>query len=718
MKQPIILRIYKGSQLSEVKQFEADQIIFGQDGEVQVALKDPSVSAIHCLIELRDSGYYLCDLGSSSGTLKNGKPVLDEPISSGDNIEIGPFKIQFFVGIPKPKGPPSAAIAAETKLDIQAPPKAPSVPPAVPPSASNDLPEAAPRGGHKGKPSLPAADEITPPPVSVTKSSAVSPPAPSAPKLPETTKVTGSFSAPLKSSGSKKKSKKTYAPPSDVKDLKSYLKPTKGPVVEVLVAWKERVLNTYHFSTKQTVTLGSGKDATIPVPAAYIKGTIPFLDLTAEARVFAGFEMSVEVVNANEQTLRMDDLLRLGKAARGNNGNSIRLEQGELMSLTVGTGELQIFIRYVPATPKPLLAPPLDFTAGEMTGLVVSLMIVALTALYMSVYQPTKVEEVKEEEELRMATFVYNTTTTQPRPPEPTTTTQRVFEKPPATTLPPPTTQPKKVVVDLKDKPQVNKGNPKNPSTVKQVEAAKASEIRANPNNKRKTFGSVKQGGAVKTGSKEGSNADSFDPNSVGLAAAFGGGGMRQKLDKAYSGSGGIIGMANEATGASGSNQDRAGDDIGSRFRETGGGKGTATQGIAGIGTKGRGSGMSTYGSGVGLGGKGNVTIEAGGAEEGWEGSIDREAVRRAIRSITDQIKSCYTRQLRVQSGISGRVMIRFEIGEQGIVKMAKATQNALGDGGKVGACVATLIRGLKMPEPPQGVIAVVDFPFFFDKQQ
>lgn len=716
MKQPIILRIYKGSQLSEVKQFEADQIIFGQDGEVQVALKDSAVSAIHCLIELRDSGYYLCDLGSSSGTLKNGKPVLDEPISSGDNIEIGPFKIQFFVGIPKPKGPPSAVVAAEPTPPPKAPPKAPSAP-----AVADEPPAAAPRGGHKGKPSLPVTDdEITPPPraPAAAAPSAVTSVAPSAPKLPETTRVTGSFSAPLKSSGSKKKHRKTFAPPSDVKDLKTYLKPTKGPVVEVLVAWKERVLNTYHFSTKQTVSLGSGKDATIPVPAAYIKGTIPFLDLTAEARVFAGFEMSVEVVNANEQTLRMDDLLRLGKAARGNNGNSIRLEQGELMSLTVGTGELQIFIRYVPATPKPLLAPPLDFTAGEMTGLVVSLMIVALTALYMSVYQPTKVEEVKEEEELRMATFVYNTTTTQPKPPEPTTTTQRVVEKPPATTLPPPTTQPKKVVVELKDKPQVNKGNPNNPTTVKQVEAAKASELRANPNSKRKTFGSVKQGGSVKTGSKEGSNAESFDPNSVGLAAAFGGGGMRQKLDKAYSGSGGIIGMANEATGASGSNQDRAGDDIGSRFRETGGGKGTATQGIAGIGTKGRGSGMSTYGSGVGLGGKGNVTIEAGGAEEGWEGSIDREAVRRAIRSITDQIKSCYTRQLRVQSGISGRVMIRFEIGEQGIVKMAKATQNALGDGGKVGACVATLIRGLKMPEPPQGVIAVVDFPFFFDKQQ
>ena len=101
MKSPLILRIFKGGQLQEVKQFEQDQVIFGNEGDVHVDLHDPMVSSIHCLIELRDSGYYICDLGSTAGTFKNGKQILDEPISSGDAIEIGPFKVQFFVGIPK-----------------------------------------------------------------------------------------------------------------------------------------------------------------------------------------------------------------------------------------------------------------------------------------------------------------------------------------------------------------------------------------------------------------------------------------------------------------------------------------------------------------------------------------------------------------------------------------------------------------------------------------
>ncbi|MFN7262939.1 MAG: FHA domain-containing protein, partial [Pseudobdellovibrionaceae bacterium] len=115
MKSPIILRIFKGQQLIEVKQFDRDQVIFGHDAEVQLELNDESVSPIHCLIELRDSGYYLCDLGSATGTRKNGKPILDEPLSSGEYIEVGPFRIQFFVGVPKPKEAPQTAASIVVK---------------------------------------------------------------------------------------------------------------------------------------------------------------------------------------------------------------------------------------------------------------------------------------------------------------------------------------------------------------------------------------------------------------------------------------------------------------------------------------------------------------------------------------------------------------------------------------------------------------------------
>jgi outer membrane biosynthesis protein TonB len=384
----------------------------------------------------------------------------------------------------------------------------------------------------------------------------------------------------------------------------------------------------------------------------------------------------------------------------------------------MGGGDLIILIRFVPATAKPLLAAPLDLSAGELTGLVVSFVMVALMALYFSVYQHNEEIVEEKEEELRIAQFIYTPPSTQPTP-EPPTPTQPPAAEPPAT-QPVPTTAPKRVEVDMSKEQQV-KGNTNSKATVSQQAANKASEVKPIPNktNRPKKFTSTKQGGAVKVGEKEGSNAPTIDPTSVGLAGAFGGGGMRKKLDQAYSGAGDVMGMADKATGAAGQNTNRAGDDIGSKFKDTGaGGKGTATQGISGIGTKGRGGGMSTYGEGVGLGGKGNETIVLGGADEGWSGNIDREAVRRVIRSILSQIKSCYVRQLRTNESLEGKVIIKFDIGEQGIVQAAGIQSSALNDGNKVGDCIATLIKAQKFPEPPQGSVAVVSFPFDFRKQQ
>jgi outer membrane biosynthesis protein TonB len=696
LKQPIILRIFKGSQLVEIKQFESDQVIFGHDAEVQVDLKDASVSNIHCLIELRDSGYYICDLGSASGTLKNGKSILDEPINSGDSIEIGPFRIQFFVGVPKPKAPPQMTVAPTG-------PAAPVAPVAV-------LPTAAPAAVI-----LSPIEKSVETRVAMAPESSKLPPAP--PKLPDSARIVKGSGSSSKS-GKKKKGEKTFAPNSDISDLRTHLKSSKGPVVEVLVAWKERILQSYHFSTKQMVTIGSSPDATIVVPSVYLRGTVPFIDLKTDVRIFAAGEMEVENVSSTGEIINNDDLLRLGRASRSAQGTSLRLEQGEMIVCKMGGGDLLVFVRFVPATARPILAAPFDLTAGELTGLVVSFVIVALMALYFSVYQPEQQVVEEKEEELRIAQFIYTPPSTQPTPEPPPPTQPPVLEPP--VTVPPPTTQPKIVKVDLSKEQQV-KGNVQSKATVSQQAANKASEVKPIPNktNRPKKFTSTKQGGSVKVGETEGANAPTVDPTSVGLAGAFGGGGMRKKLDQAYSGTGDLLGMADKATGAAGQNTNRAGDDIGSKFKDTGaGGKGTATQGISGIGTKGRGGGMSTYGEGVGLGGKGNVSIEAGGMEEGWEGTIDREAVRRVIRSILGQIKNCYVRSLRTNEDLQGRVVIEFDIGEQGIVRRAGIKNNALADGNRVGDCIATLIRAQKFPEPPQGTVAQVAYPFNFEKQK
>jgi TonB family protein len=713
LKSPIILRIFKGNQLIEVKQFEADQVIFGHNAEVTVDLDDPSISAIHCLIELRDSGYYLCDMGSSSGTKKNGHPVLDEAISSGDNIEVGPFRIQFFVGAPKPKVPPAEAPAAVPTAVPPAPPAAAPVKPATPPT-----PPAA------AIPPTPAAP-VAPPPKAKVPAPAFVPPAPpptaqpvtpsaKPPKLPEAAKA-GAESFGHKKS---KSNEGTYAPASEIQNLQDYLKPTKGPVVEVIVAWQERILATYHYGGDQNVTIGSSPKADIAIPGSFIKGIVPFLELKGGCRVLTTVEMDVSLINSSQGKFALDEMMKNGKALKAGAANAIRLDQGELLCLSLDDGAIQIYVRYVANTIKPVLATPLDFSAGELTGLIVALVIVSLTALYMSVYTPTP-PDAKEEEQVRLAQFIYNKPPpTTPPPPEPTMppVKKEVEVKPP-----PPPPEPVKVKVTDEKKEAVQKGKKDSVAAVKQKEAAKASEVRPNPSkvDRPKKFTSIKHGGATKIGETAGANAKSAkDVSKVGLLSAFGGGGVRKELDQAYSGSGELLGMANQATGKSGQNESREGDDIGSKIKDTGaGGKGTATQGIAGIGTKGRGGGSSTYGSGIGLGGKGNVTIDAGGADEGWEGTIDREAVRRVIRSILNQIKSCYERELRVKKGLEGKVVIQFEIMEQGRVRSAK-TKNSSMNSATVESCVAARIREARFPEPPAGTIAVVDYPFVFGAQE
>jgi hypothetical protein len=175
--------------------------------------------------------------------------------------------------------------------------------------------------------------------------------------------------------------------------------------------------------------------------------------------------------------------------------------------------------------------------------------------------------------------------------------------------------------------------------------------------------------------------------------------------------------MADKATGTSGQNSNRSGDDIGSKFKDSGaGGKGTATEGISGIGTKGRSSGQAAYGA-LGSGGKGNVALDTGGSGAEFVGTVDREAVRRVIRSIYNQIKNCYDRGLRTNSDVEGKIYIHFEVIDGGRVRLSRVKETPA-ELKEIAECVALRIREPKFPEPPQGSYYEVDYPFLMGKQK
>lgn len=657
MKPPVIVRVFRAGKLLEVRQFDLDQVTVGSDPDVIFSVQGEGVSAFHCMIELRGSGYFLSDLGSAAGTRLNGKPCLDEALNSGDQIEVGDLVLQFSVGVAKPKPLQNPqAIANSKPMPTPVPPKLPEV-------------------------------KISSP-TSVTSSAASSPPA---------------FATPVRpASSTKAKSKSSVDVPGSGVELQQLLRPGNGPWVEVLVAWRERILSSQHFREPGVFSLGaSGAD--LFAPSSFVAGKVPFLDTRKGVRVLLPPQSQAQVITERER-FSSEDLLRSGKAVSNVSGaTSVRLDQGEVLLISVQGGALQLAVRFCGAPPVAVTT-GLDFSAGELTAVLVSMFLAGLFSLYIAMTAPLPGEEAQAQDAARIAKFVYVAPPTPPEPPAPK-------PKPVETPVTPPPAE-----VQAKETKDTPKG-PREKPAVAQV-ATRANEIRPKPNstNRPKVFTSaVPSGGAVKTSPKAGANASSADVKSQGMLSAFGSGGVRSQLQQAYQGGGDLLGTADRATGAAGMNENRAGNDIGSRFRDTGsGGTGTASQGIAGIGTQGRSSGQNAYGA-IGAGSKARVNIEAGGTGTSWDGTIDREAVRRVIRSLESQIQSCFERQQRKDPSLPsrGRVLVVFEIHSQG--RVLRYDLRDVDSGYRpVGECTGRLIQSQTFPEPSEGTYATISFPFLF----
>jgi len=629
VKQPVFLRIYFNGKLENVKQFTDEQIVIGKNLDIQVPLTDEGVSPVHAVIEERDSGYYISDLGSQLGTFKNGQKVFDEALQSGDELQIGPYKIEFFVGVPKPKQPPK--LQDITPLVKAEPPTAPT----------------------------PAPIEA-PPPVTAK---------------------------------SKKPTENKPAPIGAATDLTKRLRTSKGTIVEVVVAWKDRVISSHHFKEKGVVTIGSSENCTIVVPLLGLsRAKYTLLKMDSQVKVGITHEMTGDYFK-DEVHLALADLKRKNRLSQGEDGLELELQPGESIRLGLHGDLLSVYVRYVPETATPLVGPLLDLTASESTAILMSFVIAAIFGLYMFIYSPKPLtDEELIEEPLRKATITF--------------------------------TPPKKQIVQVTEQsvPQekkIVKVVEKVERTTTKPDPGKASDLRPSDQNKKTNIVSstIKQGGTVNTGKPAASaQSETRDVSKLGLLSTFGGKGTQNQLSKAYSGSGELIGDAAKATGFSGSNEDRAGENLGGRLKDVGaGGKGTSTFGIAGVGTQGKGTG--TFGGGTGgIGKRGRVDLNIGDSEADFEGTIDREAIRRVIRENIKLFENCYNQALRRNSDAYGKIEIQWNIEERGRATSTVVRSNSVGDK-PMGECLARVIRGLTFPEPPPNQIAQVTYPFVFAAQ-
>jgi hypothetical protein len=93
-----ILVVKRGPNVGSRFSLEKDVIHAGRHPQSDIFLDDVTVSRRHAEIIRDDTGYRVRDVGSLNGTYLNRERVESAPLSDGDELQIGTFKLVFLTG--------------------------------------------------------------------------------------------------------------------------------------------------------------------------------------------------------------------------------------------------------------------------------------------------------------------------------------------------------------------------------------------------------------------------------------------------------------------------------------------------------------------------------------------------------------------------------------------------------------------------------------------
>ena len=770
-QQPIFLKVYQAGKLIKSQQFMVEQISIGSGAEGPLlVLEDPSVNYWHALIEKRGNEYYISDLGSPTGTFVNSHPVLESPVKHGDHITVGELTIHFYVGVPfakpaaspsavKPPPPPSqqapstsqqapspSAVKPPPPPSQQAPstsqqaPSPSAVKPPPPPSQKTPAPPSSPpppqAPSPQKKPSVkkakssPSPDfhirddvrvkaleqtEIIPSPPAQHQFSDKAPAAKSSPKPPVArpdSRAAKSAAAPEKKSIPSTTPpawvpKQTYAPKSAVAELDHQLHLGGGPVLEVLIAWKERILCAEHFyrtSTKKSITFGSDLNCDISIPNLLGIKSYKLLDMKDKATVYIADQVPVKMRD-NEGEHLLPSLEKAGLVAQDGHHRLLTIFPGQLVRLDFSS-TIRVYIRYTNKSRKAHLAPVFDFSTSEtmaimMSGIFIFGLIFYIALSSMNILNP---DEDLETAKIKKATIEFK----RPRRPVRLKLAKRK----------------KKTKLSIPIKKIKKKKRKRKVVGIKKAgkKRGRLGRVAAKPKvkTKRKAVTSARPGGSVKTGKRGGSpKSPRPDPTKVGLLGVFGSRGTQKALDQAYSGAGELAGLSETATGHAGQKEAYSGEGIGTKFKNAGaGGKGNNLIGVSGgIKTRGRGGGVKGYGTGGSLGARGNVQLALGVDDWEVEGGVDKDAIHRVIERNKYQLEWCYESVLQKKTDLEGKVLFQWEIVNEKVRKI-KIKQNTTRNR-VLARCLMSRLKNFRFSGTglQPGQIGVVTIPFAVTKK-
>jgi pSer/pThr/pTyr-binding forkhead associated (FHA) protein len=95
MSNPFRLKVVQGKPNGEFLNFPQGEFVFGRGPECHIRPNSELVSRQHCLLRVGNGAALLRDLGSTNGTLVNGRRVTSERILlDGDTLQLGPLVLQ------------------------------------------------------------------------------------------------------------------------------------------------------------------------------------------------------------------------------------------------------------------------------------------------------------------------------------------------------------------------------------------------------------------------------------------------------------------------------------------------------------------------------------------------------------------------------------------------------------------------------------------------
>ena len=90
-----LLLVKRGPNAGSTFLLEGDETTVCRDTDSAVFLDDVTVSRKHAVVERHDDGWFVVDRGSLNGTYVNGEQVDRTKLTTGDEVQIGKYRLTF-----------------------------------------------------------------------------------------------------------------------------------------------------------------------------------------------------------------------------------------------------------------------------------------------------------------------------------------------------------------------------------------------------------------------------------------------------------------------------------------------------------------------------------------------------------------------------------------------------------------------------------------------